>query len=46
MKFEIEFTTRAVKDLKSFPLDVQKIILKETIKLEDKPFPFKKKSRR
>ncbi len=43
MEFKIEVTTKAVKDLKSFSLDVQKIILEETIKLENEPFSFKKK---
>ena len=43
MEFKIEFTTKAIKDLKSFSLDVQKIILEESIKLENEPFPFKKK---
>ena len=43
MEFKIEFTTKATKDLKSFPLSAQKIILEETIKLENEPFPFKKK---
>jgi len=43
MEFRIEFTSKAIKDLKSLPLDVQKIILEETIKLENNPFPFKKK---
>ncbi len=43
MEFRIEFTSTAIKDLKSLPLDVQKTILEETIKLETNPFPFKKK---
>lgn len=43
MKFKIEFTTKAIKDLKSVSLDVQKTILEEVIKLEKDPFPFKKK---
>ena len=43
MNFKIEFTTKAVRDLKSFALEIQKQILEETIKLESSPFPFKKK---
>ena len=43
MEFKIEFTTKAIKDLKSFSLGDQKIILEETIKLKKEPFPFKKK---
>ena len=46
MKFKIEFTTKAVKDLKSFTHEIQKIILKESVKLETEPFPFKKKIKR
>ena len=46
MKFQVEFTTRAVKDLKRFPIDVQKNILEESIKLETTPFPYKKKIKR
>jgi len=46
MKFKIEFTTRAVKDLKSFSFEVKQFILKESIKLEANPFPFKKKIKR
>lgn len=42
MKFQIDFTTRAVKDLKAFPIDVQKSILEKTIPLESDPFPHKK----
>ena len=43
MNFRVEFTRKAVKDLKSFSLDIQKIILEESITLEDEPFPYKKK---
>ncbi len=43
MEFRIEFTTKAEKDLRSFPLEVQRTILEETIKLEKCPFSFKKK---
>jgi mRNA-degrading endonuclease RelE of RelBE toxin-antitoxin system len=46
MKFKIEFATRAVKDLKSFSLETQKIILNESLKLETDPFPLKKKIKR
>ena len=42
MKISIEFTTKALKDLKSFSLDIQKRILEEIVELENKPFPFKK----
>ena len=42
-KFHVEFTTRAVKDLKKLPQDIQKQILKESIRLEIEPFPFKNK---
>jgi len=43
MDFKIEFTTRAIKDLKKLPKNVQKHILKESIRLETEPFQFKKK---
>ncbi len=43
MKFKIEFTTKAIRELKSFPLEIQKIILEKTIRLETELFPFKKK---
>ena len=46
MKFRIEYTKRAVKDLKSFSADHQKKIIQATIKLESNPFPFKKKVKR
>ncbi len=42
MKFQIEFTTKAVRDLKSFSDDIQKLILEKTIQLESEPFPYKK----
>ena len=43
MEFHVEFTTRAVKDLKKLPKSVQKQILKESIQLETEPFQFKNK---
>ena len=46
MKFRVEYTTRATKDIKGFPINVQKKILKESIHLETDPFPHKKKIKR
>jgi len=46
MRFKVEFTTRAVKDLKSLSLDAQKTVLKESIHLETDPFAFKNKKKR
>jgi len=46
MRFKVEFTTRAVKDLKSLSLDTQETILKESIHLETAPFPFKNRIKR
>lgn len=46
MKFKVEFTKRAVKDLKRLSIDLQKQIVLETIELETDPFPFKKKIKR
>ena len=43
MEFQVEFTTRAVKDLKKLPKNVQIQILKESIRLETEPFQFKNK---
>ncbi len=43
MKFEVEFTTRAVKDLKGFSLQAQGTILEESLILESAPFPHKKR---
>jgi mRNA-degrading endonuclease RelE of RelBE toxin-antitoxin system len=43
MEFHVEFTTRAVKDLKKLPSDIQKQILKESLRLETEPFQFKNK---
>ena len=43
MNFQVEFTSRAVKDLKSFSLNTQKFILEESIQLESNPFQFKNK---
>ncbi len=42
-KFKIEFTSRAVKDLKKIPKNEQRQLLKESLILETKPFPFKNK---
>lgn len=39
MEFRIEFTPRAVKDLKRFPLKTQKHILEKSLVLELAPFP-------
>ena len=39
MEFRIEFTPRAVKDLKRFPLQTQKHILEKSLILESAPFP-------
>jgi mRNA-degrading endonuclease RelE of RelBE toxin-antitoxin system len=46
MRFKVEFTTRAVKDLKSLSLDAQETILKESNHLETAPFPFKNRKKR
>ena len=43
MEFQVEFTTRAIKDLKKLPKNVQKQILKESLRLESEPFQFKNK---
>ncbi len=43
MEFHVEFTTRAVKDLKKLPQNAQKQILKESTRLETDPFQFKNK---
>ncbi len=43
MKFKIEFTTRVVKDLKKLPNNIQRQILKKSLKLEKDPFQFKNK---
>ena len=43
MEFHVDFTTRAVKDLKKLPKNVQKQILKESLRLESEPFQFKNK---
>ena len=41
MKFQIEFTSRAAKDLKNFSLNIQKYILEESLQLESDPFKLK-----
>ena len=46
MNFNVEFTTRAIKDLKKLPKNIQKQILKESIRLETEPFQFKNKKKR
>lgn len=46
MKFQVEYTKRAIKDLKSFTLKEQQKILDESIILETSPFPYKKKIKR
>jgi mRNA-degrading endonuclease RelE of RelBE toxin-antitoxin system len=43
MKFTIEYTKRAIRDLKTLSTDLQKKIIQETIELENDPFPYKKK---
>lgn len=43
VNFKIEFTTRAIKDLKKLSTQTQKLILKESIRLETQPFQFKNK---
>ena len=46
MNFKIEFTKRAIKELKNLPVQTQKQILDETLILETDPFQFKKKIKR
>jgi mRNA-degrading endonuclease RelE of RelBE toxin-antitoxin system len=46
MTFKIEFTKRAVKDLKRLSTDLQRQIVRQTLELEADPFPFKKKIKR
>jgi len=46
MKFNIEFTTKAIKDLNKLPLEIQKTILEESVKLETEPFPYKNRIKR
>ena len=46
MKFNIEFTKRAVKELKNLPVQTQEQILKETLILETDPFQFKNRIKR
>ena len=43
MNFRIEFTTRAIKDLEKLTKNIQKQILKESMRLETEPFQFKNK---
>ena len=46
MEFQVEFTKKAIKDLKKLPKNLQKQVLKETLRLECEPFGFKKKIKR
>jgi len=46
MKFQIEFVKRAVKDLKIFPVAIQKHILEKSLWLESHPFQFRDKIKR
>lgn len=46
MKFKVEYTKRAVRDLKSLSIALKKKIIQETIELEHDPFPHKKKIKR
>ena len=46
MKFHVEYTKRAIRDLKSLSADLVKYIIQETIELEDAPYPHKKKIKR
>ena len=46
MNFQVEYSKRAKNDLKGFPSDVQKIILNESLKLEEYPFPHRIKIRK
>ncbi|MBN1781259.1 type II toxin-antitoxin system RelE/ParE family toxin [bacterium] len=43
MKFNIELTARAIKDLKKLSKNSQKQILNEILKLESAPFQYKNK---
>ncbi|NQT27150.1 type II toxin-antitoxin system RelE/ParE family toxin [candidate division KSB1 bacterium] len=43
MNFTVEYTTRAIKDLKKISKNTQKHILEESLKLETEPFQFKNK---
>jgi mRNA-degrading endonuclease RelE of RelBE toxin-antitoxin system len=46
MTFTVEFTKKALKDLKRYSSDLQKKIVLSTIDLETAPFPSKKKIKR
>jgi len=46
MKFSIEFTTIALKELKKCPAASQRAIVEDIIQLESDPFPEKKKVKR
>lgn len=43
MNFNVEYTSRAIKDLRKLHKNVQKHILEETTRLETEPFQFKNK---
>lgn len=43
MKFRIELTTRAIRDLTKLQKNIQRQILKESLRLESEPFQFKNK---
>ena len=46
MDFQVEFTSRAKKDLDTFPIHVQKHIVKKSLILETEPFSYKKTIKR
>lgn len=46
MAFQVEFTTRAIRDLKKLPIKIQEHILKQSLILESEPFQFKNKIKR
>ncbi len=46
MNFQIEFSSRAVKDLKKLSLNNQKLIIEQSLNLETAPFQFKTKIKR
>jgi len=46
MNFKVEYTKRAVRDLKTLSSDLQTKIIQETIELENDPFPHKQKAKR
>ena len=46
MKFTVEFTTRAQKDLNKFNVDSKKLVLNESLNLEENPFTYKNNIKR